>query len=104
MTTMTNENSPLVLQMLLEEIKQARVTQAAHQLETREEFRRIHAKIDKLGEDVRSEVKEHDRSIIELTTKASMAGRIAGFIAGTVSSLLVYGVVAVFQWFLENRV
>lgn len=94
--------SPVVLQMLLDEIKQARLTLTAHQQETREEFRRIHDKIDGLRNEVRSDFQDHDRDIVKLTTQARLAGRMSGFIAGAAATAAINGIVFLIKWLVST--
>jgi len=94
---MIDIESPVVIQMLLDEVRATRKSQDDFQSEARSEFRRIHDKIDRIDQSLRKDLQSHDRDIVRLTTEASVAGRVAGFIAGTVSSILVSGAVWMFK-------
>lgn len=97
-----NAESPVVLQMLLEEIKHTRTEQQSFAAETRDEFRRIHDKIDALRDEVRDDFQEHDRDIVRLTTEAAVAAKRSGFISGALASLAVYAAVAFLSWGLDK--
>jgi uncharacterized protein involved in exopolysaccharide biosynthesis len=93
-------DSPVVLQMLLEEIKQARLTLTSHQSETREELRRIHDKIDVLRNEVRIDFQDHDRGIVQLKTQAEIAGRMSGFLAGVAATVLINAAILIVKYMM----
>lgn len=92
--------SPVVLQMLLNEIGHVREAQREHRLETRQEFQHVREKIEELREEVKAELSHHSKDIAILETKAALAGRMSGFIAGALSGLVTGIIVAAVKHFI----
>jgi len=93
-------DSPVVLQMLLNEIGHIREAQREHRSETRQEFQHVREKIEELREEVRSELGKHETDIAVLEQQAKLAGKISGYIAGAISGLIAGLAVAAIKYWL----
>ena len=81
-----------VLSMLTSDIKDIKDSIKEHQIDTREEFRRVRDKMDTLTSQFADDTKKHAVNLKEIETRqqesAKFAGRIAGAIAGFVTALV----------------
>ena len=92
----------VIFKMMVDDIRQIKEAQVRQGDENKEEFRRVHDKIDVLRDEVRRELKGHDKDIVRLTTQAQMAGKLSGAIWGASSSLVIGALIAVGRWLMTG--
>lgn len=93
-----------MLAMLKEDMTDIKLAIKEHQIDTREEFRRIRDKIDVLNAQVGLDAKTAAVAMKELETRqvesAKYSGRIAGAIAGFVTAVIASAVAALLKLFV----
>ena len=91
-----------VLLMITGDIREIKESIKAHQVDTREEFRRVRDKMDTINNQFLSDSKASAVNLKEIETRqaeqAKFAGRIAGAIAGFVTALVTSIAAAAFKW------
>lgn len=96
-----------VLTMLTNDIKEIKGSIKEHQVDTREEFRRVRDKMDGLHNQFAEDSKTHAVLLKEVETRqqesAKFAGRIAGAISGFITALVTSLLaVAARAWLVSN--
>lgn len=94
----------VVLQMLVDDIKQLKQGQRDAHSEFHEEFNRLNDKMDGLRSEMNDNLRVHDRDIVRLEENAKMAGKVAGGVAGAIASLLIALIAAAFRWYLDVEI
>jgi hypothetical protein len=91
-----------VLQMILDDLKQVKNAVDLGASETREEFRRLRDKLDRLERDMSRDLTGHAVDISQLQTKAKGIAAIAGSVAGFITSLIAVSLGAMLKYFIDT--
>jgi hypothetical protein len=96
-----------VLEMITNDIREIKDSIKAHQLDTREEFRRVRDKMDAINGQFLKESKDSAVLLKEVETRqqesAKFAGRIAGAISGFVTALFTSLIAGLAKWWMSGN-